>query len=191
MNNKFLLSTSLSLLVTCQTAFASEEKNHNLIFNFSHINIDQEYGDTNFLGNDSDVFLGFGYGYNINLGQNFFLKPKFMFYLSDIDIDDKDDADYKSIYSNIKDLLIDVGYKQNKLSYYTSIGIRTATIDRTFSTYNKTRSGAVFGLGVSYDVTDNIDVNVGYQYSRIAYQDTLETLNVDFQDIKLGMSYKF
>ena len=88
-------------------------------------------------------------------------------------------------------MLIDVGYKQNKLSYYTSIGIRTATTDRTFSTYNKTRSGAVFGLGVSYDVTDNIDVNVGYQYSRIAYQDTLETLNVDFQDIKLGMSYKF
>lgn len=41
MNNKLLLSTSLTLAITCQTVFANNDNNHNLIFDFSQITIDQ------------------------------------------------------------------------------------------------------------------------------------------------------
>ena len=122
MNNKLLLSTSLTLAITCQTVFANDDNNHNLIFDFSQITIDQEYGNTDFLGNESDVIPGIGYGYNINLGKNFFVKPKVMFYFSDTDIKDKE-SNFKSNISTIYDYLIDIGYKKNKLSYYTSLGV--------------------------------------------------------------------
>ncbi len=197
MNYKLLLSTSLTIFITSQTVFANDKNNHNLIFDFSQMQIDQEYGNTNFLGNESNIIPGIGYGYNINLGKNIFLKPKVMFYFADTDIKDKE-SNFKSSYSTIHDYLIDIGYKHNKLSYYTSLGIRTATFNRTESTqsqywsYTQTNSGGAFGLGASYDLTNNLDINVGYQYSKISYQpDPLQNLDVKFQDIKLGISYKF
>lgn len=120
-----------------------------------------------------------------------------MFYFSDTDIKDKE-SNFKSNISTIYDYLIDIGYKKNKLSYYTSLGVRTATYKRTESTQNsyfsfaQTNSGSAFGLGLNYDLSNNLDINVGYQYSKISYQPiNSQNLDVNFQDIKLGISYKF
>ncbi|MFZ8865068.1 MAG: outer membrane protein [Rickettsiales bacterium] len=197
-NNKYLKSAALiSLLAgTINTAMA-EEKKHALTIEASMFDVEQTWGDADWFGSDDKILPGLGYAYKFTLDNNIFIRPGLVANFSDIEVKDKsyDDYDGSLKVSSIHSYYVDAGSKINdKMSAYATIGITSATIDRTGLPAGKeTGRGVTLGLGVAYNVAENIDIDFKYQTTDLEFDVAgfTENYEVSLDAFKLGASFKF
>lgn len=195
-NNKYLKSAALiSLLAgTINTAMA-EEKKHALTIEASMFDVEQTWGDAYWFGSDDKILPGLGYAYKFTLGNNIFIRPGLVANFSDIEVKDTDGSGDFLKVSSIHSYYVDAGSKINdKMSAYATIGITSATIDRTgYPAGKETGRGVTLGLGVAYNVAENIDIDFKYQTTDLEFDVAgfTENYEVSLDAFKLGASFKF
>jgi opacity protein-like surface antigen len=196
--NKLTFAAIVAASLISTSGFAKEEisKHHRFGLNIANIDVDQTYGSVDYLGSDRANFVGLSYAYNIKIAQDFFVEPNVTFYLSDMDIKDTDGTDDKSTLSNISSYLIDFGYSQNKLSYYGTLGLTAANYKRTVSGLSSSKasdSALTYGLGIAYDITDSVVLDLEYQTTDLSYEvvNSNSNFEIGLDVIKLGIAYKF
>ena len=194
MKTKQLVSATVAaFLLATPSAFAENNKN-NFILDIANIDVDQEFGNVTYLGNDSSIFVGLGYAYQIDMSDSLFVKPKVIFYLSDMDINDTDGTSDKSNLSSMSSYLVDVGYNQNKFSYYGTVGVTSATYERTVSNSVSSASDAAltYGFGIGYNINDKTAIDLGYQATDLEYNSISGAMyDISLSNVKLGFAYKF
>jgi opacity protein-like surface antigen len=194
MKTKQLVSATVAaFLLATPSAFAENNK-HNFILDIANIDVDQEFGNVTYLGNDSSIFVGLGYAYQIDISDSLFVKPKVIFYLSDMDINDTDGTSDKSNLSSMSSYLVDVGYNQNKFSYYGTVGVTSATYERTVSNSVSSASDAAltYGFGIGYNINDKTAIDLGYQATDLEYNSISGAMyDISLSNVKLGFAYKF
>ena len=195
----FLKSAAIVALMagSINSAIASD-KNHSLFIEAAMVDIDQEYGDTNFLGSDKGVLPGLGYAYKIELAHQYFIKPGLVVNFSDIEIKDTDGTSDSSKFSSMHSIYADFGKKlNNNFSAYATLGFTKATLQRDEPSFSysssATDSGATIGLGFTYHVNNNIDLDLKYHTTDINYavQGSSTELETSIDALKLSAAYKF
>ena len=197
--NSLKSAAIVALMVGSLNSAIASDKNHSLFIEAAMVDIDQEYGnDKSFTGSDKGVLPGLGYAYKIELAHQYFIKPGLVVNFSDIEIKDTDGTSDSSKFSSMHSIYADFGKKlNNNFSAYATLGFTKATLqrDEPSSSYSSsaTDSGATIGLGFTYHVHKNIDLDLKYHTTDIAFRlkDDSTKFNTSIDALKLSAAYKF
>ncbi len=182
-NKKLLAAASLVAVVSTSSAFAKTEGNY--------VGVDLLATQIKVLNDDNARKSNFGYGVGLNYKHafnfnNFFVAPGAFYNFNHAEV--KADGD-KTKLEYSYGVKADFGYDINdKFAAFTTFGYQENRL-KGFGDGKETLESFIYGVGVKYSLTNNVDVGLAYEYVNYVDSDIPNSLSPEV--IKVGASYKF
>ena len=189
---KLSIFAALLISLSSVSAFAKTSGNYaGIDLIYSEVELDQTSTSTIRSGDQVSVGVNYKYAFNFD---NFFVAPGVFFDYTNIGAKasngDEWDLDFR--YG----AKIDLGYDiTDKFAAFVNVGAANNHYDARYTSGSKTSDSkleALYGIGVKYSATDDIDVGVSYEFSNLNVKDPLNnTVKFDLEVVRLGVSYNF
>lgn len=197
---KTLVYSSIISSLICSGALAKE--GHSVSIEASRIDFDQSYGNANYLGSNDKVLPTIGYGYNFEFDK-FFIKPALYYNIGSIEAQDTDNNQFiqgKSTFTPTFSIEGDFGYNvTNKFGIFGTVGLMHANLERELNILGVSDKedansiGYLFGVGLKYDIIDQLSLTAKYQFSQLSYgvKNSSQDYEIDVNNIRIGLAYNF
>ena len=190
---KFAILATLLISLSSFSAFAKTSGNYaGIDIIYSEVKLDQ--ASTSSIGSGDQISVGVNYKYAFNF-NNFFVAPGVFFDYTNIraKASNNDEWDLDFRYGAKVDLGYDI---TDKFAAFVNIGLANNHYDAKYIVSGTKTSDSkieeLYGIGVKYSATDDIDVGLSYEFSNLNVKDPLNnTVKFDLEVVRLGISYNF
>lgn len=188
------LLVAFIILASLTSSLAVAKSGPSLSIETSKIDVDQELGNVTYLDSGDEILPTVRYGYKFQLDKAF-IRPSASYTFGDLEIQDTDGTSDTTTISKLFTAEADLGYNiTNEFSIFGTLGFARANLERDVSNVKRDAngSGALFGFGLEYDISDSMSISARYQISDIDYSDIYTVdFETDMEIIKIGASYNF
>jgi len=203
MKKLFIITTLISFLTS---SLAVAKNNNQISFFVISSKVRNEYKDATgtrapSLNSKSDsTSFALSYGYKLELPNKFFVTPSVFYdYINNQALERfGSNADFREEVNYRYGLKADLGYNLlEKLSAYGSIGVASTDYTIKWNNVPSLRKNdndisLVYGGGLSYNVKDDLALNVEYNIQSLEMEAILgEGYDTDINMLKIGVSHKF
>lgn len=197
---KLLITTAIVSLFSATSSFAKTE-GHYVGLDIIQTEIEDGELATNPnvkvpLSDSDSVSLGVNYGYAFNFSK-IFLVPELFYDYSNVEA--KDISNYPINLNQRYGAKLNLGYDiTEKFAIFGNVGIAVNDFEYDFSSVSgygvesDKVTSALFGLGLKYNVANNVSLKVSYEVSSLDPRTpSSNDIDYDFSVIRVGAAYNF